>query len=292
MSQDQKPDQPSSPLPAAITIAVLVAVAFVGAFVLFNTQKEGGAEGSPPIQTASLPQENGDYPPMPQPSQGYIPGEDADHANGVEPASSSETAEVQAAGAETSLSESDKKEINRVAGLRALGDPAAPVKIQEFFSLGCGHCAQFYTSTFPGLKEKYIDTGRVYFVFDDMPLDKPSIDAAITARCLPEDKYESFIHLLFKTQRQWATQGYMKALRQNAKLAGLSDDALDFCLNTKDIRESLSQGRFENQEKYGVKKTPTFIFNDGAETIVGAASLSTFDTVIDKLIRDSDGDGN
>src|SRR5262245_25690470 len=40
----------------------------------------------------------------------------------------------------------------------AIGSNNAPITIVEYASMTCGHCAAFYTTTFPELKSKYIDT--------------------------------------------------------------------------------------------------------------------------------------
>ena len=52
-----------------------------------------------------------------------------------------------------------------------LGDEKAPVTIHEYASMTCGHCAHFAKETFPELKKRYIDTGKVRFVFREFPLD-------------------------------------------------------------------------------------------------------------------------
>src|SRR5262249_17847142 len=46
-----------------------------------------------------------------------------------------------------------------------LGKADAPVTIVEYASMTCPHCANFDKTTFPALKSKYIDAGKVRFVF-------------------------------------------------------------------------------------------------------------------------------
>ncbi|WP_163274977.1 thioredoxin domain-containing protein, partial [Enterobacter hormaechei] len=53
----------------------------------------------------------------------------------------------------------------------------------EYASLTCGHCAHFHTTILPGLKEKYIDTGKVKLVFREFPLNQLDLAAYIFARC-------------------------------------------------------------------------------------------------------------
>lgn len=69
---------------------------------------------------------------------------------------------------------------------KELGDENAPVVIEEYASLSCNHCASFHKDTFPKLKEEYIDTGKVYFIYNDFPLNASALDGAMVARCMPE----------------------------------------------------------------------------------------------------------
>ena len=258
-------------LPTVTLVAVLLMVA-LGAFAFLTGDKENSESLS--FDQAGL---NGsEYPPQPLPTQGH---EVEESYNEIAPAVGEQGSDA------ASLASDD---VSRILGIRAVGDPSAPVKIEEFSSLTCPHCASFHEKIYGPLKEKYIDTGKVYFVFGDFPLNKPALDASITARCMPEATYETFLNLLFKTQRQWAAEGYLKALRQNAKLAGLSDEEFDFCLENEEVRNGIAQARQKAADKYNIQSTPTFVFNEGAEQIKGTASLAAFDQVIEKLLQQSE----
>ena len=50
-----------------------------------------------------------------------------------------------------------------------IGSDKAPVTIIEYASMTCPHCAHFSETTFPELKKRYIDTGKVRFIFRDIP---------------------------------------------------------------------------------------------------------------------------
>src|SRR5438876_889908 len=50
-------------------------------------------------------------------------------------------------------------------GDEALGNPGAPVIVIEYSSMTCPHCAEFHVNTFPEVKKRYIDTGKVRFIF-------------------------------------------------------------------------------------------------------------------------------
>ena len=72
-----------------------------------------------------------------------------------------------------------------------LGEPTAPVTIVEYASMTCPHCGNFDRTVFDTLKTDYIDTGKVYYVFREFPLDDLAFAASMAARCAPADKFFS-----------------------------------------------------------------------------------------------------
>lgn len=167
-------------------------------------------------------------------------------------------------------------------GERTLGNPDAPIRIEEFSSLTCPHCAHFHRDTFAALKEKYIDTGKVFFVFTDFPLNAPALDGAMIARCMPPERYFAFIAFLYESQDKWAfDNNYRAILKQNAKLAGMSDERFESCLADTALKEGLVQRMQERAEKHSVKSTPSFVIN-GQEVVTGALPIATFDELIEK----------
>ena len=84
-----------------------------------------------------------------------------------------------------------------------LGDNNAKITIIEYASMTCDHCANFHKNIFPEIYEKYIQTGKVKFIFRDFPLDKQALFAAILANCAPKEKYFDFVKLIFNTTQKW-----------------------------------------------------------------------------------------
>lgn len=165
-------------------------------------------------------------------------------------------------------------------GVRTLGDPNAPIKIEEFASLTCGHCAHFHRTTFPELKKKYIDTGKVFFTFTDFPLNAPALDATMVTRCMPPERYFTFLSFLFQTQDQWAfSQSYKDSLRQNAKLAGMTDEVFDACLANTTLKDGVVARMQENGQKHSINSTPSFVIN-GTKVVTGALPIEGFDKAI------------
>ncbi len=87
-----------------------------------------------------------------------------------------------------------------------MGDANAPVKIVEYMSMTCPHCAHFHETTLGPIKEKYIDTRKVYFVVREFPFDPAATAAFMLARCAPEQQYFPFISMFLKQQRAWAAR--------------------------------------------------------------------------------------
>lgn len=170
---------------------------------------------------------------------------------------------------------------------RVLGDPKAPVTIDEYASLTCSHCAHFSKTTFDKLKEEYIDTGKVKFIYHDFPLNAPALEAAMVARCLPADKYFQFIKFLFETQEQWAfSKDYSASLKQNSKLLGLSEEKYDACVNDEMLKARLVTVMQKASDDLEIQSTPTFIVNgDPKARISGALPLDAFKKVIDPLVE-------
>lgn len=168
---------------------------------------------------------------------------------------------------------------------RAIGKKDAPIQIKEFASLTCGHCAHFHNDVLDEFRVKYVDTGLVRIQFEAFPLNKPAVDATKILNCLPDSQYYSFMAMLFQTQEHWAfSSDYMTPLRQNAKLAGLSDEKIDACLNDKVAEEKIVTTMQENAKKYSIDSTPSFVINDGQAKVRGAVPVSEFAKVIDPLL--------
>jgi protein-disulfide isomerase len=145
----------------------------------------------------------------------------------------------------------------------ALGDPKAPVTIIEYASMTCPHCAHFSETTFPELKTKYIDTGKVYYMLREFPLDQLAEAGFMLARCAGTvpDKYYALIETLFASQREWVVQRPLQPLKSMMKQAGLSDEAFDACLANQPMQAAIEKIRSDASQKFGVQSTPTFFIN-------------------------------
>jgi protein-disulfide isomerase len=156
-------------------------------------------------------------------------------------------------------------------GEMAIGDAKAPITVIEYASMTCPHCAHFSATTFPELKKRYIDTGKVRFMFREFPLDQLAAAGFILARCAGPDKYFPLVETLFAQQKDWVVQKPLQPLLAIAKQAGLSQEAFEACLDNRQLIEGMEKVRNQASEKFGVNSTPTFFVN--GKRLSGALSI-------------------
>jgi len=168
----------------------------------------------------------------------------------------------------------------------ALGDPAAPVTIVEYASATCSHCASFHADVFKPLKEKYVDTGQVRFVFREFPLDGLALAGFLVARCVAEDHgpdgYFAFIDALFRQQKVWAFGDDPRGelLKLSAE-AGVDETEFDACVQDQDEIDRIRNDIETAQAKYEIKGTPAFVINGDAKPV---RTLEQFDEALAPLL--------
>lgn len=166
-------------------------------------------------------------------------------------------------------------------GEMTLGDPSAPVTIIEYASATCGHCANFHKTTFPKLKEQYMDKGKVYYIFREFPLDPLSKGAFMLSRCLPKERYFPMIDVLFERQREWAyVKKPLPALMTLAKQAGFTEESFKACLTNQDIQAGIEAVVKQASDKLDVNSTPTFFVN--GKKHAGDISFKELSKIIDE----------
>jgi protein-disulfide isomerase len=164
-------------------------------------------------------------------------------------------------------------------GEKTLGDPKAPNIVIEYASMTCSHCQRFSATVFKPFKEKYIDTGKVYFILREFPLDPLATSAIMLARCAPPDRFFPIVDLLFEKQGEWAFVSDPKtALFNLMKQVGFSQDSFDTCLKDQKILDGVNWVKDRATQKFGVEATPTFFFN-GKKT-PGEQTLEDIDKIL------------
>lgn len=163
---------------------------------------------------------------------------------------------------------------------RSIGKAGAPVTVIEYGSVACPHCAAWDNEVFPAFKAKYIDTGKVRYVFREMLTGNPQLAAAgfITARCAAPNHYFDVVHAIMHQQEAIYRGGQLRApLLEIAKGVGLSEEAFDACLNDPKNLDAAGARSDANVELDKVDGTPAFIVN-GVK--VEGQSLAVLDKAI------------
>ncbi len=164
----------------------------------------------------------------------------------------------------------------------AQGPADAKVTIIEYASLTCSHCANFHKTTYPELKKRYIDTGKVRFIFREFPLDPLAAGASMLARCADKEKFYPLIETLFQQQTKWAVEKPIPQLMAIAKQAGMSEQTFNACLSDQKMLDAMQAEQKRATEKFGVNSTPTLFVN--GKKHVGGVSIEDMAKAIDSFL--------
>jgi protein-disulfide isomerase len=164
-----------------------------------------------------------------------------------------------------------------------MGDAKAPVTIIEYASMTCSHCAAFHNTTYPELKKKYIDTGKVKYILREFPLDPLAAAGFMLARCSGNDKYYPVVELLFQKQNDWVTQNPIPPLLALAKQMGFTQESFESCLKDQKVLEAIENVRTHGAEKLTVNSTPTFFIN--GKKVNGSMTIQELDKQIEPLLK-------
>lgn len=165
-----------------------------------------------------------------------------------------------------------------------MGNPDASIKIIEFASLTCPHCAEFSKESHEEIKRDFIDTGRVSLEVRNFIRDPLDATAAAVVHCVPAERYYPLLENVFATQEELyagvkgnegAAEAAMKlppaqrfpALAKALKVdqffqsRGISAEQLSACLGKVENITTLEKNTNAAIEKYQVQGTPTFLIN-------------------------------
>ena len=165
----------------------------------------------------------------------------------------------------------------------SIGNAASKITVVEYASVTCPHCARWNEEVFPAFKAKYIDSGKINYVFREFPTPPQNVAAAgfLTARCAGKGKYFEVLDALYR-QQQDLVVAPLETLGRIAQSAGLSDAQFKACVSDEKALRALN----DRVEKYAkdadIQGTPTFIVNGkkvGADE-GGERSLEQLDAAI------------
>jgi protein-disulfide isomerase len=171
----------------------------------------------------------------------------------------------------------------------AIGNPKAPIVMFEYASLTCPHCAEFHKDVFPALKEKYIDTGKMRFIFRQLPTPPVpfAVGAEAVARCAGPQKYFELLDILYEKQRYWIrSNNPRKALMEMAATAGITQSDFDACVSDETNIARIKEVSIIANDEYGIIGTPSFVINGKTRPHSTGRPyvLEDFVTIIDPMV--------
>jgi len=166
-----------------------------------------------------------------------------------------------------------------------IGDENAPITIIEYASLSCSHCSDFHNNTLGKLKNEYIDTGKVRFVFRDFPFNYPALLGSMVLRCIPGDVRYDYMNALFQLQPNWVNRDNTKTTQELFKImqsGGMTKEEFDTCITNVDLENKILQGVIGAQNEFNIQSTPSFLIN--GILVEGNKSIKEFRQIINKIL--------
>ena len=175
--------------------------------------------------------------------------------------------------------------------VRIRGQANAPVTLIEYSDFTCGYCVKFFKQTWPRIQARYVDTGKVRFIYRDFPRgDQGSgVDAAMAARCAGvQGQYWAMHDRLFAEGGQLGKQVYLR----HAVALSLDQPAFERCVKEGRYTKAIFEDRQEANQ-WGFHGTPGFILvrtaseptdKEPAIAIPGAFPFEKFAEEIDRLL--------
>ncbi|MFA6031351.1 MAG: DsbA family protein [Myxococcota bacterium] len=165
---------------------------------------------------------------------------------------------------------------------KSFGKLDAPVTVIEYASLTCPHCRSFHVDTWPAVKEKYVDTGKVRFIMREFPFDPRASAGFMLARCAGDEKWYATVDLLYHSQDRWAgVSDPTTALKSLMGIAGMKAEAVEACLQDQPLLDKIT-AIADAGKRYGVNSTPSFFIN--GKIYKGALTIAKFSEIVDPLV--------
>jgi protein-disulfide isomerase len=147
---------------------------------------------------------------------------------------------------------------------RIMGQADAPLTVIEYASMTCPHCAHFHEDVMPAIKAEWVDTGKIRFIYRDLPTAPVgmAVGVAMIAQCAPKDQYFGILGLLFRSQSKWmGAPEPLAEIKHTVSFAGISADAVDSCLQNKELGQAIQDRASEGTRLFGIESTPTLVIN-------------------------------
>jgi protein-disulfide isomerase len=164
-----------------------------------------------------------------------------------------------------------------------MGAKDSKITVVEYASVGCPVCAAWQKDVYPAFKAKYIDTGKVHYVFREMLVgggSEVTVASAgfLLARCAGKDKYFAVNDAVFASH-PGVFDDPRGTLQGIAKSVGMNEEEFNACVSNPDQIEALNKRVERNASEHDVGATPTFEIN-GKKLEAGYRTLEELDAAI------------
>jgi protein-disulfide isomerase len=182
----------------------------------------------------------------------------------------------------------NKEADDRASSSRAKGPEAAPIFVYEFADFECSHCARFALEVFPRIDSAFVKTGKVRWVFVNLPLPTHANawlahEAALCAGAIA-DRFWPMHDRLFGSQKEWGPAPDPASLfARYAREVGVAADAFNACTQGDRVASLLLQDVIFAATSR-VSGTPAFIINN-EQTVMGLKSYDEWRVLLDGMIR-------
>ena len=171
------------------------------------------------------------------------------------------------------------------AGGYVMGNPDAPIKLVEYGSLTCPHCAHFADESNEALRETFVESGRVSYEYRNFVMNPLDLAMAMLVRCGAPESFFALVEQTYVNQQQlvetWTNAGEQKAQQAAnmppdqryfaiASLAGLPEfygargiavDQAKQCLADGNLAEQLVKNTSTQADQFQITGTPSFLIN-------------------------------
>jgi protein-disulfide isomerase len=176
--------------------------------------------------------------------------------------------------------------LKRAAESRSKGVQHAPVLVYEIADFQCPYCARFALEVFPQLDSAYVRTGKVHWVFVNLPLPIHAnawlaSEAALCAGA-EGDRFWTMHDRMFVSQSEWVSAADPAAVfARYAKESGVNMERYQACIAADRVSALILQDILFGSRVSG---TPTFVINN-QQTIVGMKSFAEWQEVLEAALK-------
>ena len=164
-----------------------------------------------------------------------------------------------------------------------MGNPNAPIKVIEYGSLTCPHCAEFEEKGFPHLRDEYVAKGTVSFEFRNFVRDPYDTTMAMLTRCGAPESFFALTEQVYSNQKaifdqlqpigaqlqaanlppakMFSAIGERGGLIEFFAARGIAKDQAAQCLAKSETATKLADDTSKAGDTFNITGTPTFIVN-------------------------------